>query len=94
MAKITHDQAVTRLKGSPTDIRCGELKKILGDLGFVVRDNRSGNHKTFTHPDLPDFVGSNFDCGHGANAKILPVYVRKIRNILEEFEAELKAWEP
>jgi hypothetical protein len=94
MAKMTWAKAVDRLRSSSTNIRCSEMKRILGDLGFEVSDRSSGNHKTYSHPELKDFWGGNFDCGHGHDSKLKPQYVRNVIQVLEQYEPELRAREP
>jgi hypothetical protein len=94
MPKMTHAQVVARLKLAPSAIRCSEMKRMLGDLGFEVKDRAQGNHRTYSHPGLPNFSGGNYDCGHGADAQLLPCYIRDVRKVLEEFEAELRLREP
>ena len=84
-----YDQIIEELKRRPANIKCGELKAMLVELGFVVRDCGRGNHKAFSHPRLPGFHGGNFDCGHKKQVK--PVYVHSIRRTLELFEADLRA---
>jgi hypothetical protein len=66
------------------------MASMLGRLGFRVRDCGSGNHKAFSHSKLAGFFGGNYNCGHGKNPPLKPVYVRKIIRILEEWEADLR----
>lgn len=66
------------------------MADMLGQLGFRVRDCGGGNHKAFSHPNLPGFFGGNYNCGHGKNPQLKPTYVRRIIRILEEWEAYLR----
>ncbi|MEE4383950.1 MAG: hypothetical protein V2J02_18270 [Pseudomonadales bacterium] len=36
-----------------------------------------------THAGLDDFLGTSFDCGHGRDPEVRPVYVRKLRRVIE-----------
>lgn len=70
-------------------MRCTELVRLLTDLGFSVRDRRSG-HKTFSHRGLSDFHGGSFNCGHGKNPEIKPGYIKRVRDVVEEFQDQIK----
>lgn len=87
--KVKH--AITTLKQKKKSTRCKELIQILEELGFVVRDGRRGGHKVYMHPDLLDFPGDAFNCDHGKNPQIKPVYVQRVIKILEDFESELSS---
>ncbi len=90
MSKVTYDLAIKRLRQSKANITCQELVGLLEDLGYEVREGRRGNHRTFTHPELTDWTGGNFDCGHGRNPPILPVYIGKIIKLLEQHKVEIE----
>jgi hypothetical protein len=94
MAKWTWKAATDRLRSSPKNIRCSELKKMLEDMGFDVRKCGGGNHRAYSHPEIPGFAGGDYDCGHGGDAQIKPAYIRNVIGVLEEFERELRAREP
>jgi len=87
---VSYDEIIAELRGRPANIRCAELADLLGQLGFVVRDCGKGNHKAFSHSRLAGFPGGNYDCGHGKNRQVKPVYVRRIIRILEEWEDQLR----
>lgn len=70
-------------------LRCKEVRALLASLGFVVRDCAKGGHKSFTHPKLPDFFGSNFNCGHSDTHIVLPVYIQGIRRVIERHREDL-----
>ena len=64
---------------------------MLDDLGFRIR-NAGGAHKVVSHPDLKGFRGTDFDCGHGRNPTVKPVYIKKnVIRVLENWKAELEA---
>jgi len=83
--------AITTLKQKKKSTRCKELIQILEELGFVVRDGRRGGHKLYIHPDLTEFAGDGFNCEHGKNPQIKPVYVQRVIKTLEEFKDELSS---
>jgi predicted RNA binding protein YcfA (HicA-like mRNA interferase family) len=91
MAKDLLDTVISDLKNRQKSLRCAELKKHLESLGFDVRKGSSGNHFTFTHPKIRTFFGSNYDCGHGRNPEVLPVYIKKAIKTLETYESELRS---
>ena len=91
MPKLTYDEAVETLRQRRKNLRCSEVRTILGDLGFNVRDGTQGNHKVYSHPNIPQFHGSNFDCGHGKDPILKAVYIDNIRKVLQQYESDLKA---
>lgn len=86
--KSSYNDVAKKLRESPTNISCSEMKKMLEDLGFVVTKGTKGNHHRFKHPNIPEFFGGKFDGGHGS--KIKPVYSRDVLSILEEYESYLR----
>ena len=92
MAKATYDEAVKELKQRSAS--CARVKQLLTDLGFDVKRCASGNHHAYTHSKLKGFLGSNYDCGHGANPVPKKPYFGKILKVLERYETELRAIAP
>lgn len=88
-SKHSYSDVVTRLRQSSTNITCAELKKMLEDLGFLVKRGAKGNHHRFNHPDIKEFYGGKFDGGHKSTVK--PCYSRDVLAILVEFEQQ---WNP
>jgi hypothetical protein len=89
MSKATYDDVVAHLKQKPRTTTCKELVRFLEGLDFVPRAGTKGNHYTYRHPEIKGFRG-NFDCGHGRNPDVLPVYIRDVLMVLEEYESILK----
>jgi hypothetical protein len=58
-------------------------------LGFKVTVRASGKHMTYSHAELPDFLGGSFDGGHGNNVPIKKCYVRDAVSVLKQYETEL-----
>lgn len=83
--------AITTLKKKKKSTRCNELIEILQKLGFIVRDGRRGGHKLYIHSNLKEFLGGSFNCDHGKNPQIKPVYVQRVIKTLEDFEGELSS---
>jgi len=92
LAKLDYDAAYSRLKGSAGNLRCSDVRDILKDLGFTVRDGKKGGHKTFRHSSIPNFFGGNFDCGHGRDSEVLKIYIANIIVVLEKYENEIKSY--
>lgn len=90
MSKVTYDSVIEKLRGSKSNIMCDELTRLLTKLGYDVRQGRRGNHRVFTHSLLIGWHGSNFDCGHGRNPPVLPIYITKIVKILEKHQDEIE----
>ena len=88
MAKASYDDVVDELKCKKST--CDEIERMLSDLGFSVKRGSSGNHHTYTHPNLADFFGSHYDCGHGKNPVPKPPYFRNILKVLEKYESDLR----
>lgn len=72
-----------------TNLRCSEICAGLEHLGFTVRDGKRGGHKIVSHADLKEFMGTDFDGGHGANALVKPRYVEKLLRILNDWMDDL-----
>ena len=92
LAKLDYDAALRRLRGSAGNLRCNDVRGILSDLGFKVRDTKSGGHKTYSHPSIVSFFGSNYNCGHGKNPHVGKAYIANIICVLEQFENEIKEY--
>jgi len=71
-------------------MRCSELCELLEALGFDVRAGKKSGHKIVTHRALDDFYSFSFDCGHGRNPEVKPVYVRSALKLLRHYERPLK----
>lgn len=84
-------EVIQSLKQRKTNIRCNDLKQVLQQLGFIVREGKRGGHQLFTHPELTDFHGGSFNCDHGKNPQVKPVYVQKIIKVLEQYQEHLTA---
>ncbi len=82
--------ALRALKEAGASFCCNDLVKLLEGLGFVVRDGKRGGHKLYHHKALANFFGSGFNCGHGKNPEIKPVYVRNVRKVIEEYKVEIQ----
>lgn len=91
-AKLSFQEVVDTLKQRKTNLCCNDVKDLLAQLGFEVRDGRRGGHKVFTHDGLPAFTSGSFNCGHGRNPEIKPAYISKILKTLSNYETELKKY--
>lgn len=89
MTNARYDEVVAQLTQRRNTTSCKDLLRLLEGLDFVVRAGRRGHHYTYRHPDIAGFRG-NFDCGHGRNPDVLPVYIRDILSVLSEYESILK----
>lgn len=85
------EKVLQSLRQRKRNIRCNELIEGLEKLGFTVRDGKRGGHKLFMHPELADFHGGSFNCDHGKNPQIKPVYVSNIIKLLEQYQEALTA---
>jgi hypothetical protein len=68
-------------------MHCDEVIRYLTKLGYDVVRRSNGKHYTYDHPNI-EWMGSNFDCGHGRNPKVLPIYIEKIIKILQLHQDE------
>ena len=83
------DDLITDWKARKASLRCGEVASGLVSLGFVVKEGKSPGHKTYSHPKLPGFKGSSWNCGHGKNPEILSSYVVNIVRVLKQYRDDL-----
>ena len=80
---------IADLRSGRASTRCKDLIAALESLGFDVKRGKQGNHHTYTHQGLSSFGVANFDCGHKKHMK--PVYVDKVRKVIEKYEEELNS---
>ncbi len=73
-------------------IRCQELLDTLISPGFEVRDGKKSGHKVIVHHGIATFTSGGFTCGHGKNPEIKAVYVKKVARLIEQYDAELRAY--
>ncbi len=78
-----YDSVVEELKSSGASTRCSRLKQLLESLQFQVQRVKSGNHYVIRHRGIPGFLGSNYNCGHGTDPQVNPVYIHKLRRLIE-----------
>ncbi|MBD3587436.1 type II toxin-antitoxin system HicA family toxin [Salinimonas sp. HHU 13199] len=92
MSAKLYTEVVDTLRQRKTNLCCNDVKDLLHQLGFEVRDGKRGGHKVFTHDGLPSFTSGSFNCGHGKNPEIKPAYITKIIRTLQIYEAELSQY--
>ena len=83
------DDLITDWKARKASLRCDEVASGLVSLGFVVKEGKSPGHKTYSHPKLPGFKGSSWNCGHGKNPEILSSYVVNVVRVLKQYRDDL-----
>lgn len=91
-AKLKLDQTIAYLQQHKTNLCCDNVKQLLSDLGFEVRDGKQGGHKVFVHQEISSFMSGSFNCGHGKNPEIKPAYIGKIIQILKQYRDELEEY--
>jgi hypothetical protein len=70
-------------------MRCQQLADMLGSLGFEIKGGKKQGHKVFVHHGISAFTTGAYTCGHGRNPEIKPVYLKKVANLLKQYEVEL-----
>ena len=68
---------------------CKDFTSKLSEFGFDVRSNKKSGHRTVTHSGLPDWHGSNYNCGHSDGEHVKRNYVKDFLKIVDKFENEL-----
>lgn len=89
MSKETYTNIIAALKNAGASMRCREVKTLLMELDFNVRDGKRGGHKVYTHPFITSFTSGAFNCDHGKNPEIKRPYINKIIKTLEKYESEI-----
>lgn len=89
MSKEDYTKITSEFKRAGASMRCAEVKKLLTQLGFEVKDGSRGGHKVFTHRHLTSFYSQSFNCDHGKNPEIKKPYIKKIIKLLEQHEDSL-----
>jgi hypothetical protein len=85
-------ETIDYLQQHKTNLCCEDVKRLLINLGFDVRNGKQGGHKIFVHQGLPSFQSAAFNCGHGKNPEIKPAYIGKIIQLLKRYQGELEAY--
>jgi hypothetical protein len=88
-AKLQIQNTINNLQQRKSNLCCDDVKSLLVNLGFEVRDAKQGGHKVFVHQGLPSFMSGSFNCGHGKNPEIKPAYIVKIIQVLKQYNDEL-----
>lgn len=88
-AKLQIADTIITLQQRKAALCCEEVKSLLLNLGFEVRDGKQGGHKIFVHLGLPSFQSGSFNCGHGKNPEIKPAYIGNIIRVLNQHHDEL-----
>jgi predicted RNA binding protein YcfA (HicA-like mRNA interferase family) len=91
MGKISVGQTLSELQSKVASLRCSEVCTYLAQLGYVVLNRKKAGHKVFNHPDIADWAGSNFACGHGRDGVVKPAYVRNIIRVLNDHKKRLES---
>jgi len=80
--------AIEDLRSRKANVRCREMRVILESLGFTIKEGRA-NHKIVFHDGIQSFLSTSYDCGHGKDALIKPVYVGKVARVLSDHTRDL-----
>ena len=81
---MSYDEVLNELSAGKagSGLPCAEVRRLLEELGFHVRDGANAGHKIVTHPKLSDFRSAAYNCqgGNGVvNRHYLGVLIRVIR---------------
>jgi hypothetical protein len=87
--KTSVNTVIKQLQQRKSSLCCEDVKRLLTELGFDVRDGKQGGHKIVVHQGLPAFYSGSFNCGHGKNPEIKPAYITKIIQILKQNQEAL-----
>jgi len=87
LSRLSVEQTIRLLEQRRHTMGCAEICRLLADLGYKVTSGRAG-HKQYTHPMIPTWHGSNFDCGHENHLK--GPYVGNIRRVISDHLPILK----
>jgi hypothetical protein len=82
-------KVIQYLNSNKTNLRCNDVRDVLEDFGFTVKEGKKGNHRRYMHREIPEFRGANYDCGHGKNSKVLPRYIENVVKVLNKYEQEI-----
>lgn len=83
------DSVIDDWKKRKASLRCADVISGLESLKFVVKAVGNAGHMTFSHPQLNNFYGASFDCGHGKNPEIKSNYIVNILRVLRTLRDEL-----
>ena len=88
-AKLQIQNTIIDLQQRKSNLCCDDVKSLLVNLGFEVRDGKRGGNKVFFNKGLPSFINGSFNCGHGKNPEIKPAYIVKIIQVLKHYNDKL-----
>lgn len=70
---------------------CVQVRSLLQQLGFHVKDGKRGGHKVVTHAHLPGFTTAAYNC-RGGNGDVDRNYLGSIMKVLRQHETALKKY--
>ena len=87
---LTVRETIKLFENSLKGMRCSAVRRALEKLKFNVRDAAAG-HRVVSHPGLAGFHGASFNCGHGRDDLVKPIYIRNLVKVLIQWQEELEA---
>lgn len=71
---------------------CSKFCNLLRDLGFEIRNCRSGGHKVIIHPCIPLLNNTHFNCGHNDGDAIKTPYITTVYKLVTEHKEEIRKY--
>ena len=75
--------AINNLEDCITNTSADDLRRMLVNLGFEVKDGRRGGHKVLTHKGLPEFWSVSYNAGATRNGIVKKIYIKEIIKVLK-----------
>lgn len=83
---MSYDEVLGELEAgkASSGLPCADVRSLLTQLGFKVKDGKRGGHKTVTHPGLPstDFMSTGYNC-EGGNGVVDRNYLGKLIQVVK-----------
>ena len=88
-----YDEVVAGLQAgkAASGLSCADVRALLTRVGFNVKDGKRGGHKVVTHPHLPGFYSTGYNC-RGSGGPVDRNYLGHLLNVIRRYEEPLKRY--
>jgi len=88
---VSYDSVLDGLKAGKagSGLPCADVRALLEQVGFHVKDGANGGHKVVTHPHVPDFTSTGYNC-RGGNGEVSRNYLGLLIRVMRQHKDAIK----
>ena len=88
-----YDEVFNELQAgkAASGLPCGDVRRLLTQVGFTVRDGSKGGHKIVTHDHLDGFTTAAYNC-KGGDGIVGRAYLGKLIQVLKTYKTGIKEY--